>query len=1197
MSRTPDTSKPRVLVVDDEPANRKLLADLVAREGYEALTAAGGAEALARLAREPVDLVLLDIMMPGVDGMAVLAELQKQQRLPALPVVVVTAHEDRKVRIDALTAGAIDFLAKPIDRVEVGCKVRTLVELKRLRERAVDAASAEARASQLSRVEVAIAGLPLVAYEMQMGGPKSLSGRWIIGDMTGLNGVTAEEFFDAQDWSLRVHPDDRGLVEQHLRLAIDGTKADFSSRFRLKVRGEYKWRFSAARFEAASATLRGILLDIDHQVATEEKLLQAGKMDAMGQLAGGIAHDFNNILAVILSYSSFIRDALPEGDQRRADIVEVLKAGDHAAGLTRQLLAFSRQQPTEKKPVDVNRSLAELHKLLVRTLGEHVALNVSLSAQPVVVRIDPVQLDQIVLNLAVNARDAMPGGGKLRIALEHAPQTSTEPGDHGWVHLKVTDTGTGMDQRTQQHIFEPFFTTKEKGNGTGLGLATCFGIVADAGGQIRVKSAPGQGTTFTVELPLCGEEADSDVGESTRLARAGHGEIVLLAEDDAALRRVAARVLGSAGYTVHAVADGKEAIEKLDELGSRLDLLLSDVVMPGCSGYDVAEHASRVAPQAAVLLTSGFVDKAAGRHHRKDLPILWKPVAPRELVRAVAEALGARPTSGTPAVAEGAAGGLVLVVEDDEAAGKAMVRVLAGAGYASTVAATVADARRALETGPEPQLVLCDLSLPDGSGAELLEWLEQTRPALCPRVFVLTGGVTDEAGRRVTSSGRFRVLPKAVQPRHLLEVLAGAGKSALPVPAPTAAKSAPAMPSRPPASRPITSPVRRERVLIVDDDESLAGAGKRILSDDFEVVVVGTLGAARTALGDVELDALVLDLGLPDGSGLELLRELRGKNSELPIVMMTGALSTEAAAQALRSRVSEYLPKPFAPEELLRAVRTAVDAGRMSRVRTKLLAARFGGDEFVNDLPGTEKSFALALPKIRMVFQPIVRAADTSVFGYEALLRCDEPSLATPLRLFAAAELLGRVEDVGRVVRAQVAATMLAQPTRLEAIFLNIHPAEVRADLLSEVTDPLLAVADRVILEITERASLAGGSKLDAELARIRGLGYRLAVDDLGEGYAGLSSLVHLRPDIAKIDMSLVRDVHRAPLKRDIIAALVDMARRSGIVVVAEGIETVDERDTLVDLGCDLLQGYLFAKPGPAFPVPRTCFERKEERR
>jgi EAL domain-containing protein (putative c-di-GMP-specific phosphodiesterase class I) len=388
------------------------------------------------------------------------------------------------------------------------------------------------------------------------------------------------------------------------------------------------------------------------------------------------------------------------------------------------------------------------------------------------------------------------------------------------------------------------------------------------------------------------------------------------------------------------------------------------------------------------------------------------------------------------------------------------------------------------------------------------------------------------------------------------------------------------------------TPLRKERVLIVDDDKALSDASRRILDDGFEVLVVHTAAVARAALVDGDFDALVLDIDLPDGSGLDLLRELRGKNSELPVVMTTGALTTEAATQAIQSRVTEYLPKPFAAEALRRTVRAAVDSGRVSRVRNKLLAARFGGDEFVKDLAETERNFELALPRIRMVFQPVVRSADSSTFGYEALLRCDEPSLASPLRLLAAAEVLGRVDDVGRVVRTSVAAVLRADPERLKAIFLNVHPSEVRADLLADPTDPLLDMAHRVILEVTERASLEGGPKLDAELSGIRQLGYRLAVDDLGEGYAGLSSLVHLRPDIAKIDMSLVREIHRMPLKRDIVAALVDMARRSGIVVVAEGIETVDERDTLVDLGCDLLQGYLFAKPGPPFPIPRTNFDR-----
>ncbi len=1177
-------SKARILVVDDEPANRKLLADLVVHEGYEVVTASGGAEALAILASAPIDLVLLDLMMPEVDGMSVLAELQKRQMLPALPVVVVTAHEERKVRIDALTAGAVDFIAKPIDRLEVACRIRTLVELRQLRERAVATVEGKLRESDhLLRLRFEQSPVAKIAWDTGF--------RVVAWNPAAekLFGYTRAEAF-GQHAGFILPESVRAHVDALWRELLGGRMNESTNENITKDGRTIRCEWYNAPLTSADGTLLGVssvILDVTERTRLQSALAQSQKMDAMGQLAGGIAHDFNNILAVILSYGSFIRDSLPEGDERRDDIIEVLKAGDRAAGLTRQLLTFTRQQPMEKRPVDLNESLAQLHKLLVRTLGEHVELTAVPSARPAVVRIDPVQFDQIVLNLAVNARDAMPNGGKLRIALEHVPQSSTGPVGGGWVHLKVTDSGNGMDEGTQQHIFEPFFTTKEKGKGTGLGLATCFAIVSDAGGTIHVKSSPGQGSTFTVELPLCSEEADSAATDSTRVSRDGRGETVLVAEDDPALRRVAARVLGSAGYTVHVAADGKEAIKKLDELGSRLDILVSDVVMPGCSGYDVAEHARRVAPGAAVLLTSGFVEEAARRNQREDLPILWKPVQPKDLVRAVAERLRAQPARGpAPAVR-------VLVVEDDEAMSKVMVRVLASAGYASETTATVADARRALETGAEPQLVLCDLSLPDGSGAELLDWIEKTRPSLCPRVFVLTGGPTDEAGKRVTTSGTFRVLLKPIQPRHLLEVLAENAKASRPAPtAHPAAPTASVSPSRPPASGPIGR-VRRERILIVDDDESLAHASRRILGDEFDVVVVNTVAAARTALGEGELDALVVDVGLPDGSGLDLSLELRGHNSELPVVMMTGALSIEATAQAFRSRVSEYLPKPFSPEELLRTVRTAVESGRVSRVRTKLLAARFGGDEFVRDLRGTEKSFALALPRIRMVFQPIVRAADGSVFGYEALLRCDEPSLATPPRLLAAAEVLGRVDDVGRAVRVGVAAAMRAERDRLEAIFVNLHPAELRADLLAETRDPLLAVAGRVVLEVTERASLEAGPKLDAELSRIRGLGYRLAVDDLGEGYAGLSSLVHLRPDIAKIDMSLVRDVHRMPLKRDIVAALVDMAQRSGIVVVAEGIETVDERDTLVDLGCDLLQGYLFAKPGPPFPAARTTFERK----
>jgi EAL domain-containing protein (putative c-di-GMP-specific phosphodiesterase class I)/CheY-like chemotaxis protein len=381
-------------------------------------------------------------------------------------------------------------------------------------------------------------------------------------------------------------------------------------------------------------------------------------------------------------------------------------------------------------------------------------------------------------------------------------------------------------------------------------------------------------------------------------------------------------------------------------------------------------------------------------------------------------------------------------------------------------------------------------------------------------------------------------------------------------------------------------------VLIVEDDEALTRVALRTLGEDFEVVAATSFRSAQGALANDDFDVLIVDLVLPDGSGLDLLPEGRAPNPELPVVMVTGSLSVESATKALRSQVQEYLAKPFSPAQLLGVARRAAESGRLSRMRTKLLSDRYGGEEVVRDIAETEKAFARALPKIAMAFQPIVRAVDGSVFGYEALLRCAEPSLSTPLRLLAAAEVLGRLDDLGRAVRRSVAVAVQSNRDSVHTLFVNIHPSEVRADLLADTSDPLLMMAERVVLEITERASLEPGPKLDAELARIRELGYRVAVDDLGEGYAGLSSLVHLHPDIVKIDMSLVHDVHRTPLKRDIVAALVDMARRSGISVVAEGIETVADRDTLVQLGCDLLQGYLFAEPGPPFPVPRTTFQR-----
>lgn len=1059
------TSEAVILIVDDDAANRRLLLDLVTRIGCVGVCASGGREALEILSKQQVDLVLLDWMMPDVDGMAVLAELQRRGMTPALPVVVVTALEDRNTRVDALSAGATDFLSKPIDRLELTCRIRTLVELKQLRERAVAMLRNRLRESDhLSRLRFEQATVAKIDWDTDM-------------RVSNWNPAAERLFGYAQNEALGKHvsflvaPEQRADATQIWLDISQGNAREATGENRTKDGRTIVCEWHSAPLRSSSGELLGassVIIDVTERKQLQTALIQSQKMDAIGKLAGGIAHDFNNILAVIMSYATFVRDALPESDRRREDVVEVLKAADRALELTKQLLTFSRQQPTAKKHTNLNDSLSQLHRLLTRAVGSHIALSITPSVRTPVVYIDPVQFDQVVLNLVVNARDAMPQGGKLNITLEHPPELAATSHSPSRVRLTVSDTGLGMDEQTQQRIFEPFFTTKAAGKGTGLGLATCFGIVEEARGTIRVQSVENQGTTFIVELPLSNESAETQA-LVREVPRTGHGELVLVAEDEVALRRVAVRVLESAGYTVHTAVDGLDAIRKLDELGPRLGLLLSDLVMPGRSGHEVVAHAAAVAPNAAVVLTSG---------HHEDLPqnskqkILWKPVQPRDLVNAVAEALAAKGSF--------------------------------------DAAAREAEVRQSIEPAPPSTMT------PVGASGEAAH-ITKTQSVIPPRA---------------------------------------------------------------------------ERVLVVDDNEAFALATARTLEGaEFVVTVAATLAAAREALSKgIIFDVLILDVALPDGSGFDLLANLTGDNADLPVIMVTGAPSIASASQAIRRRVTEYLPKPFAAEELVRIVCAAAEAGRISRLRTKLLAARFGGDEFVGNLQATEKSFNSALKKIRMVYQPIVRSWDGTIFGYEALLRCDEPTLNNPPRLLAAAEVLGRVIDVGHAVRAAVANTMIEHRDKLEAIFVNLHPSEFRADLLCDLSDPLIPMARRVVLEVTERAHLQGGAKLDAELVRIRELGYRLAVDDLGEGYAGLSSLVHLRPDIAKIDMSLVRDIHRAPLKRDIVAALVDMARRSGIVVVAEGIETVDERDTLADLGCDLFQGYLFAKPGAPFPTVRTNF-------
>ena len=769
-----------------------------------------------------------------------------------------------------------------------------------------------------------------------------------------------------------------------------------------------------------------LLRDITDEKQLAEQLARSQKIEAIGRLAGGVAHDFNNILAVIMSFAEFVREALPVNDPSLDDLAEIQKAADRAAGLTKQLLVFSQHMPTQKVALNLSETVGQLQKFLKRAVGESIELVVKTPPQPVVVTIDAVQFEQVLLNLALNARDAMPDGGRITIAVE---ASGAKP--HCTARITVTDTGVGMSEEVKAHIFEPFYTTKTQG--TGLGLATCARIVADAGGEITVSSRMGGGTTFRIDLPLASESSWTKRDERP-LSVDGRGQTVLVAEDDAAVRRASVRALEAANYHVVQAVDGEEAIRYVDELGRGIDLVISDSAMPGCSGESVLRYCERQQPGIATLLMSGYVDGSASARE-----ILCKPVSPAALVRAAASAIK-------------------------------------GAHRDSPVSSPAGTER----PGPVPQH-------------------DRSNP----------------------------------------------------------------------------------RVLLVEDNPVVAAPMRRTMeASDIVVTTAECLAAARAQTASRRFDVLVVDVRLPDGRGFDLLSELRDHSDHTPVVIITGERSTEDAAEAVHCHAYEYLEKPVSPGHLRQVIRSAAYEARSARLRDGILRAHGGSHEFLRDLADAERTFASALGQIEMVYQPIVRG-DGSVFAYEALLRSGEPALATPDRLIAAAEALDRIDDLGRGVRAAVATAIESDAHRTELFFVNVHPRELDHGAIVAVSDPLLPHASRVVLEVIERSSLTSSPDLAGTLGAIRERGYRLAIDDLGEGYAALSSLVRLHPEFVKIDMSLVRNIHQCPANEPIVKAIVSLAHGTGIEVVAEGIETSEECEVLRRLGCDLFQGYLFGRPKP----------------
>jgi PAS domain S-box-containing protein len=448
----------------------------------------------------------------------------------------------------------------------------------------------------------------------------------------------------------RIHPDDRRAVRDGVRACLEQHQPlDVECRVRHK-RGHFLWlrnRVTASYERAGVRYLDGLLSNINDRKVLEESFHQAQKMEAIGRLTGGIAHDFNNILAAILANSDFLMQGLQVDDPRHADAREIRVAAERAAALTRQLLAFSRRQVLEPAVVDLNSTVSGVEKMLCRLIGEDISLRVVPGDALGSVRVDVGQLEQVIMNLVVNARDAMPTGGELCIETANVELGDTYPEQDvpvlpgAYVMLAVRDTGSGMDASVKRRLFEPFFTTKELGKGTGLGLSTCYGIIKQSGGYIFAESEPGHGSVFRIYLPRIDRNSTHGASRSDPPALEGH-ETVLLVEDDPRVRAAVKRMLELYGYRTLVAANGDEANALADRHAGPIDVVLTDVVMPGSSGPEIAEGVRRRFG-SKVLFMSGYTDHAVLRSSMMQAGhgFIQKPFAPDGLARKLREVLDA----------------------------------------------------------------------------------------------------------------------------------------------------------------------------------------------------------------------------------------------------------------------------------------------------------------------------------------------------------------------------------------------------------------------------------------------------------------------------------------------------------------------------------------------------------------------------
>jgi two-component system cell cycle sensor histidine kinase/response regulator CckA len=629
---------PRILNVDDDPAGLAYKSTLLRDAGFLVEEAASGLAALQAVAAATPDLLLLDVHLPDIDGFAVCLRVRENHALDWLPIVHVTAaFRESEDWIRGLSAGADAYLTCPIDPGVLIEVIRAL--LRRTEpERRYLIALRDSEERLRSLIDEAPHGILQTTVDGVL-----LRANKAIAVMLGYD--TPRALVEVRDIAALYHdPAHRTSLRTALfrEGRIQGAEALWRRRDGTLATVRLASRLVSDRHE-----IETFIEDISRHKELELQLSQAQKMEAVGRLAGGIAHDFNNILTAITGYSEMLLEQIGPDKPPHQDLLEIKKASHRAAGLTRQLLAFGRRQVIRMQPVQPNAAVTDVMKLLGRTLGAQVTIHTSLADGLHCIMADVVQLEQVLMNLAVNARDAMPAGGTLTIEtanvhISEAEARSLKPlGPGDYVSISVSDTGTGIAPDLLGNIFEPFFTTKEIGKGTGLGLATVYGIVKQLAGFIWVRSEVGRGTTFRMLFPPCEEAAAVPATDAALPAQVGR-EVILLVEDDPGVRALAGSVLRRYGYAVLEADCGGAAVRLTEALDRPIDLLLTDIIMPGLTGFQLAEALQARYPPLRVLYMSGYSTEMTASHRAARVTardVLDKPFAPMELLRRVRDTL------------------------------------------------------------------------------------------------------------------------------------------------------------------------------------------------------------------------------------------------------------------------------------------------------------------------------------------------------------------------------------------------------------------------------------------------------------------------------------------------------------------------------------------------------------------------------